>query len=153
MHLASSNRIQYHPGGNPGANLKSISHRCYLREVAFEWELAEETIYLTLGCLLGGFIARKFLNINSFPTKAPGREAGCEPPVLHEGAPVVQVGHPPLVRRSRELELAHFSPCPPQPLFSFSIPHGAPHPRGNPGANVKPISHRCYLRDVALKGS
>ena len=28
-----------HPGGNPGANLKSISHRCYLQEVAFEWEL------------------------------------------------------------------------------------------------------------------
>ena len=25
-----------HPGGNPGANPKSISHRCYLREVAFE---------------------------------------------------------------------------------------------------------------------
>ena len=25
-----------HPGGNPEANLKSISRRCYLREVAFE---------------------------------------------------------------------------------------------------------------------
>ena len=25
-----------HPRGNPGANLKSISHRCYLRDVAFE---------------------------------------------------------------------------------------------------------------------
>ena len=24
-----------HPGGNPGANLKSISHRCYLFEVEF----------------------------------------------------------------------------------------------------------------------
>ena len=43
-----------HPGGNPGANLKSISHRCYLREVAFEWELTRETIYLPLGCLQGG---------------------------------------------------------------------------------------------------
>ena len=42
------------PEGNPGANLKSISHRCYLREVAFEWKLAEETIYLPLGCLQGG---------------------------------------------------------------------------------------------------
>jgi len=38
-----------HPGGNPGANLKSISHRCYLFEVAFVWELAEETIVLPLG--------------------------------------------------------------------------------------------------------
>ena len=44
----------FHPGGNPGANLESISHRCYLREVAFEWELTEETIYLPLGCLQGG---------------------------------------------------------------------------------------------------
>ena len=42
------------PGGNPVANIKSISHRCYLREVAFEWELTKETIYLPLGCLQGG---------------------------------------------------------------------------------------------------
>jgi len=39
------------PAGNPGANLKSISHRCYLREVAFEWDLTQETIFLPLGCL------------------------------------------------------------------------------------------------------
>ena len=44
----------YHPGGNPGANLKSISLKCYLQEVAFEWELTEQTIYLPLGCLQGG---------------------------------------------------------------------------------------------------
>ena len=43
-----------HPGGNPGGNPKSISHRCYLREVAFEWDLTEETIFLPLGCLQGG---------------------------------------------------------------------------------------------------
>ena len=43
-----------HPGGNPGANLKSISHRCYLFEVAFVWELSKETIVLPLGCLQGG---------------------------------------------------------------------------------------------------
>ena len=42
-----------HPGGNPGANLKSIYHRCYLREVASEWDLTKETIYLPLGCLQG----------------------------------------------------------------------------------------------------
>ena len=29
----------YHPGCNPGANIKSVSHRYYLREVAFQWEL------------------------------------------------------------------------------------------------------------------
>ena len=44
----------YHPGGNPGATLKSISNRCYLREVAFEWQLTKGTIYLPLGCLQGG---------------------------------------------------------------------------------------------------
>ena len=47
-------RSSSHPGGDPGANLKSISHRCYLWEVAFEWELTKETIYLPLGCLQGG---------------------------------------------------------------------------------------------------
>jgi len=35
-------------------NLKSISHKCYLFEVAFVWELTEETIVLPLGCLQGG---------------------------------------------------------------------------------------------------
>ena len=44
----------FHPGGNPGANLKSISHRCYLFEVAFVWGLTKETIDLPLGCLQGG---------------------------------------------------------------------------------------------------
>ena len=44
----------HHPGGNPGANLMYISHRCYLREVAFEWELTNETFNLPLACLQGG---------------------------------------------------------------------------------------------------
>jgi hypothetical protein len=47
----------YCPGGNPGANRKSISHRCYLREEAFERELTKETIYLPLGCLQGGTLS------------------------------------------------------------------------------------------------
>jgi len=47
-------RTAHHPGGNSGANLKSISHRCYLFEVAFVWELTKETIGLPLGCLQGG---------------------------------------------------------------------------------------------------
>jgi len=42
------------PGGNPGANLKSVPHRCNLREVASEWELTKETIHLPLGRLNGG---------------------------------------------------------------------------------------------------
>jgi len=44
----------YHPGVKLRANLKSISHRCHLFEVAFVWELTKETIHLPLGCLQGG---------------------------------------------------------------------------------------------------
>ena len=40
-----------YPGGNPGANRKSISHRCHPILVG---ELTEETIDLPLGCLQGG---------------------------------------------------------------------------------------------------
>jgi hypothetical protein len=43
-----------HPGGNPGANLKSISHRCHPILVVFVWELTEGNINLPLGCLQGG---------------------------------------------------------------------------------------------------
>ena len=46
-----------HPGGDPRENLKSISHRCYLFEVAFAWDLTQETIVLPLGCLQGGLAA------------------------------------------------------------------------------------------------
>ena len=42
-----------HPGVELGANLKSISHRCHLFEVAFVWELTKETFHLPLGCLQG----------------------------------------------------------------------------------------------------
>ena len=46
--------VVFHPGGNPGANLKSISHRCHPILVAYVWELTKETIYLPLGCIQGG---------------------------------------------------------------------------------------------------
>ena len=46
--------VLHHPGGNPGANLKSISHRCRPIMVAFVWELTKETIVVPLGCLQGG---------------------------------------------------------------------------------------------------
>ena len=39
-----------HPGFEMRANRKSISHRCYLFEVAFVWELTKETVHLPLGC-------------------------------------------------------------------------------------------------------
>jgi len=40
--------------GNPGANLRSISHICHPILVTFVWELTKETIDLPLGCLQGG---------------------------------------------------------------------------------------------------
>ena len=51
--------LSRHPGGNPWANLKSISHRCHPMLVAFVWELTKETIDLPLGCLQGGSIPRR----------------------------------------------------------------------------------------------
>ena len=50
----STSRHPPHPGVELRANLKSISHRCHLFEVAFVWELTTETIHLPLGCLQGG---------------------------------------------------------------------------------------------------
>ena len=44
----------HHLGDSSGANLESISHRCYLFEVAFVRKLTKETIVLPLGCLQGG---------------------------------------------------------------------------------------------------
>ena len=40
-----------HSGGNPGINIKAISHRYYLFEVRSVYELTKETIGLPLGCL------------------------------------------------------------------------------------------------------
>jgi hypothetical protein len=49
-----------HPGVELRANLKSISHRCRLFEVAFVWELTKETIHLLLGCVQGGYQSAVF---------------------------------------------------------------------------------------------
>ena len=51
-------RWSCHPGGNPGANPKSTSHKCFLFKVASVGELTKETIYLPLGCLQGGMRCR-----------------------------------------------------------------------------------------------
>ena len=56
-----------HPGGNPETNLKLISHRCYLFEEAFVWELTEETIVLLLGCLQGGFQVARIIARATWP--------------------------------------------------------------------------------------
>ena len=49
-------RLVCHPGVEMRANLKSISHRCYLFEIACVRELTKQTIHLPLGCLQGGIL-------------------------------------------------------------------------------------------------
>ena len=63
QHPSSPARGAYSPspGGNPGANIKSISHRCYLRKEALKWELTKDIIYLPLGCLQGGVSPHRML--------------------------------------------------------------------------------------------
>ena len=49
------------------ANLKSVSLKCHLFEVAFVWELIEETIHLPLGCLQGVVLnpSRKLVKLSN----------------------------------------------------------------------------------------
>ena len=50
-----THQVQFSYTGHPDVelrvNLKSISNRCYLFEVAFVWESAPQTILWPLGCL------------------------------------------------------------------------------------------------------
>ena len=62
LSLPNYPQIDTHPGGNPGENPKSISHRCHPILVAFVLELTEETIYLPRGCLQGGSACHKLLS-------------------------------------------------------------------------------------------
>jgi hypothetical protein len=55
--FGSGDLVGHHPGGNPGANIKSISHRCCLFEVVFVWELTTETIVLPPGSFQDGAIS------------------------------------------------------------------------------------------------
>ena len=48
--------FRYHPESNPGANRKSISHRCHPILVAFVLALTKATINLPLGRLQGGIL-------------------------------------------------------------------------------------------------
>ena len=59
-----------HPEGDPGANLKSISHRCHPILAASGWELTKETSNLPLSCLQGGSIVP-----SPFMTEELAREA------------------------------------------------------------------------------
>ena len=55
----------HHPGVELRAELKSISHRCHLFEMAFVSELTGETIHLPLGCLQGGYRTESVYNVVS----------------------------------------------------------------------------------------
>ena len=48
------NLSHLHPGVELRVDLKSISNKYYICEVAFVWQLTKETIQLPLGCLQGG---------------------------------------------------------------------------------------------------
>ena len=54
LEKALSPQVSSHPGGNPGANLKSIYHRYHPILVDFVWELTNEAINLPPGWLQGG---------------------------------------------------------------------------------------------------
>ena len=66
------------------ANLKSISYRYYIFEVAFLWVLTTETMNLTLSCLQGGVVRDKTENCVS---RSPPRAAFSEPPT--DASPVL----------------------------------------------------------------
>ena len=57
------------PGGNPGANVKSISHICHPILVAFVWVMTKETTNLPLGCprVEGNLLEFRVLRIH-FPS-------------------------------------------------------------------------------------
>ena len=70
-------------GRNPGADLKSISHRCHPILVAFVREVTKETIDLPLGCLQGGArpAGASALLANSRRRSAPAIRAPADAPV------------------------------------------------------------------------
>jgi len=74
-----------HPRDNPGANLKSISHRCYLFVVAFVWELSKETIVLPMGCLQGG---RHRCNIRAVLNEGQSQDAYRGTSLIRNSAPL-----------------------------------------------------------------
>ena len=65
---------EVHPGVELRANLKSISHKCHLFEVAFVSELTTVTIHLPLSCLQGG---KHLLNVLRTFTKSKKNQDFC----------------------------------------------------------------------------
>jgi len=90
-----------HPGGNPGANLKSIFHRYHPILVAFVWELNTETFNLPLGCLQEG-LPQGWLRWSqawSAPqvynyANSPAREKRTAPPA-YRGTSLIRKTYPP----------------------------------------------------------
>ena len=79
-----------HPGVELRTNLKSISHRCHIFEMAFVWELTKDTIHLPLGCLQGGLLltgAAFWLRVDGC-LLPPGRRS------LRRGAPTKRAAAP-----------------------------------------------------------
>jgi len=93
-----------HTGGNPGANLKSISHRCHPILVAFVWELTNETIYLPLGCLQGGVEANRITATAGIPSSVSLGMMGARNKSVNFGSGknpgLAHKKHPPSLGRS-----------------------------------------------------
>ena len=95
--------ISTHPGGNLGANLKSISHRCHPILVAFVWELTKETVHLPLGCLQGGSYALKSPVHLEYPPRGSRSTKLCLIPVIDSGLVSRKVFELPFVTASGEV--------------------------------------------------
>ena len=104
-----------HPGGNPGANRKSITLRCYLFKVAFVWELTKETIVLPMGCLQGGPTssgpAASYSGSDVIPRRARPGLAGPRPHSF-QGSPTIHLPSLPARRPHRgTLSIRKRPPC------------------------------------------
>ena len=74
------------------ANLKSISHRCYLFDIAFVWELTKETVHLPLGSLQGGFGKTQASHKRKL-AKCSNESNKLKPPWRHPGANLKSISH------------------------------------------------------------
>jgi len=79
-----------HPGGNPGANLMSISHRCHLEEVAIVWELTKSNHPFAPG-LSPGRVKRRTCDESAELYEAPVRLFNCKRAVSSSSSLSLQV--------------------------------------------------------------
>ena len=72
-HCPPAERTVNRPGGNPGAHIKSVSHRCYPRKGVIEWQLTKETRCVPLGCLQDGNVRANSAALQTTSWRKHGR--------------------------------------------------------------------------------